>query len=176
MPWSLGILGAAHTQAGRPADGVVLLEQAIEVADRYGLAFGYVLWLVWLAEAYLALDRVVDARRVAMHGLELARSRDERRSASYVLRALGEIASNGDAPGRVEAEARYREALALAEEMEMRPLQAHCHFGLGKLYCQIGRFAEARAELSTAVSMFREMGMALWLPEAEAELATIVGC
>ena len=34
-----------------------------------------------------------------------------------------------------------------------------------------GRPDEARPELSTAVAMLREMGMAFWLPEAERELA-----
>jgi predicted RNA polymerase sigma factor len=53
----------------------------------------------------------------------------------------------------------------------MRPLQVHCHLGLGTLYRRVGRTDEARAELSTAVAMLREMGMAFWLPEAEAELA-----
>ncbi|HZO25514.1 MAG TPA: tetratricopeptide repeat protein [Chloroflexota bacterium] len=56
-------------------------------------------------------------------------------------------------------------------DLEMRPLQAHCHLGLGKLYRRIGRPDEARAELATAVAMLREMGMAFWLPEAEGELA-----
>ena len=51
----------------------------------------------------------------------------------------------------------------------MRPLQAHCDSGLGKLYRRLGRLDEARAEL-TAVVMLREMGMTFWLPEAEAEL------
>ena len=53
----------------------------------------------------------------------------------------------------------------------MRPLQAHCHLGLGKLYRRTGRLDEARTALSTAVTMLREMGMAFWLPEAEGELA-----
>ena len=53
----------------------------------------------------------------------------------------------------------------------MRPLQAHCHLGLGKLYRRVGRREEARAELSAAIGMLREMGMTLWLPEAEGELA-----
>ena len=43
----------------------------------------------------------------------------------------------------------------------MRPLQAHCHLGLGKLYRRVGRLDEARAELATAVTMLREMGMTL---------------
>jgi hypothetical protein len=53
----------------------------------------------------------------------------------------------------------------------MRPLQAHCHLGLGKLYRRTGRLDEARAELATAVAMLRDMGMAFWLPEAEREMA-----
>jgi hypothetical protein len=53
----------------------------------------------------------------------------------------------------------------------MRPLQAHCHLGLGKLYRHTGRPEEARAELATAVAMLSEMRMVYWLPEAERELA-----
>ena len=55
----------------------------------------------------------------------------------------------------------------------MRPLQAHCHLGLGKLYRQLGRLDEAQTELQTAVTMLRDMGMSFWLPEAEHELAAI---
>ena len=57
----------------------------------------------------------------------------------------------------------------------MRPLQAHCHLGLGKLFRRTGRLDEARVELATAVALLREMGMAFWLPEAERELAAAGG-
>ena len=70
-----------------------------------------------------------------------------------------------------QVEGNYRAALALAEELGMRPLQAHCHLGLGKLYRRTGRPDEAQAGLATAVALLGEMGMALWLPEAEQELA-----
>jgi hypothetical protein len=53
----------------------------------------------------------------------------------------------------------------------MRPLQAHCHLGLGSLYGRTGRLDEARAGLTTAKALLREMGMPHWLPEAEEELA-----
>ena len=53
----------------------------------------------------------------------------------------------------------------------MRPLQAHCHRGLGMLYSQMGRLEEAHAALSTAVELYRAMEMAWWLPQAEATLA-----
>ena len=52
----------------------------------------------------------------------------------------------------------------------MGPLQARCHLGLGSLLRSLGRHAEARTHLTTAVAMLREMGMTHWLPEAEAAL------
>ena len=64
----------------------------------------------------------------------------------------------------------YREALALAEPRGMRPLVAHCHLGLGKLYRRTGKREQAQEHLSTATSMYREMGMTYWLEQAEAEL------
>ena len=57
----------------------------------------------------------------------------------------------------------------------MRPLQAHCHRGLGTLYAKIGRPEQARAELATAIELYRAMDMTFWLPQAEAVLAQIAG-
>jgi hypothetical protein len=57
----------------------------------------------------------------------------------------------------------------------MRPLQAHCHRGLGRLYGQMGRCEQARAALSAAIALYRAMEMTLWLPEAEAALAQVEG-
>ena len=66
---------------------------------------------------------------------------------------------------------RRQQARVLADEPELRPLQARCHLGLGTLYRRTGRPDEARAELASAVAMLREMGMTSWLPKAERELA-----
>ena len=74
-----------------------------------------------------------------------------------------------------QAEAHYRQALTLAEELGMRPLQAHCHRGLGMLYATTGQREQARSELSTAMEMYRAMEMAFWLPETEAALAQVEG-
>jgi predicted RNA polymerase sigma factor len=71
------------------------------------------------------------------------------------------------------AEAYYRQALALAEELGMRPLQAHCHRGLGTLYAKLGHQEPARHELSTAIAMYRTLAMTFWLPQAEAALAMV---
>jgi tetratricopeptide (TPR) repeat protein len=74
-----------------------------------------------------------------------------------------------------QAETYYRQALALTDELGMPPLQAHCHRGLGTIYSQIGQIEQARAELSTAIEMYRDMEMTFWLPETEAALAAVEG-
>jgi predicted protein tyrosine phosphatase len=76
-------------------------------------------------------------------------------------------------PEHALAEAHYREALALAEELGMRPLVAHCHRGLGTLYGRVGRGQQARAALSAAIALYRVMDMTFWLPQAEAALAQV---
>ena len=52
----------------------------------------------------------------------------------------------------------------------MRPLVAHCHLGLGRLYRRTGDSEQAREHLTTATTMYREMDMRFWLEQAEAEL------
>ena len=61
--------------------------------------------------------------------------------------------------------------MALAEPRGMRPLVAHCHLGLGKLYQRTGERAKAGEHLTTATTMYRAMGMNFWLAGAEVERA-----
>ena len=75
-----------------------------------------------------------------------------------------------------QAEAHYRQARALADELGMRPLVAHCHLGLGTLSAKTGQREQARAELSTAIELYRAMDMTFWLPETEVALAQVEGC
>ena len=71
------------------------------------------------------------------------------------------------------AEDYYRQALALAEAIGMRPLQAHCHLGLGTLYAKMVMREQARAELATAIELYRAMDMTFWLHPAETALAQV---
>ena len=118
--------------------------------------------------------RLEEAHALAERALALARAHQERGHQAYALRLLGEIAARREPPESDQAGDHYRQALALAEELGMRPLVAHCHLGLGKLYAKLGRRAEARAELSAAVELYRAMEMTFWLPQAEAALAEVV--
>jgi hypothetical protein len=99
----------------------------------------------------------------------------ERGHEAYALRLLGEFHTHRDPPEVEAAATHYRQSLTLAEALGMRPLQAHCHFGLGTLYTRTGQQEQARAELSIAIGLYRAMDMQFWLPQAEAALAQTGG-
>ena len=103
----------------------------------------------------------------------LAHEHKERGQQAYALRLLGAIAAQRVPLDSTQAESHYQLSLALAEELGMRPLQAHCHRGLGRLSAQLGQQEQARIALSTAIEMYRDMEMTFWLPEAEAVLAQV---
>lgn len=86
------------------------------------------------------------------------------------MRLLGEAEASQPAPLAEGAQATYRLALARALELEMRPLQARCHLGLGILARRIGHDREAQAEIQIARDVFRAIGMTYWSTRAEAVL------
>jgi hypothetical protein len=90
--------------------------------------------------------------------------------AAWVPHLLGDIASHPDRFDAERGEAQYEAALALAEPRGMRPLVAHCHLGLAKLYRRTSKADPAHEHLTTAATMYREMGMQFWLEQAEAEM------
>jgi tetratricopeptide (TPR) repeat protein len=126
-------------------------------------------------EAYFLAGDVEEADRLAQQALAHSRHRKMRGEEARALWLLGEIAMRRDPPDVAQAEAHYQQALALAEELDMRPLQAHCHHGLGRLYRQTGRAELARVSLAAAIGLYRAMDMTLWLPQAEAVLARVEG-
>jgi Tetratricopeptide repeat len=90
---------------------------------------------------------------------------------AFACHLRGEIAAHPDRWLPETAESCYHRALALAEPRGMRPLLAHCHLGLGKLYRRAGKREQAHEHLTTAAAMYREMDMRYWSDQAEAELA-----
>jgi tetratricopeptide (TPR) repeat protein len=175
FPATAADLGYAYTLSGRVAEALPLLEQAVERAVSMKLLYSHALWIAWLSEAYWRAGRLEDAREFARRTLDLSRDRQERGSLVRALCLLGEIAAQRDPLEVEQAEDHYRQALALAEELGMRPLQAHCRLGLGTLYTKVGRREEAHAELSTAIELYRAMEMTFWMPQAEAALAQVKG-
>jgi tetratricopeptide (TPR) repeat protein len=167
--------GGAYTLAGRVTDAVQLLTQALEQNVAMESVQFEILCRFRLGEARLRSGRLEEAQALAERVLALTRDHQARGIEAYALWLLGEIAAQGAPTERTQAEGHYRQALALAEELGMRPLAAHCYLGLGTLSRQIERFEEAHEALSTAITMYRAMEMTFWLPQAEAALRLVDG-
>ncbi|MGH8063940.1 MAG: ATP-binding protein, partial [Candidatus Entotheonellia bacterium] len=169
---SSSTIGYAYVLAGRVSEALPLLEQSVSM-EPTEIMRGTV--RVWLSEAYLRLGRLDEALALAVRGLEFCRAYAQQGEQAWGLRLLGEIHAHRHPPEAELAEASYCEALALADELGMRPLQAHCHLGLGTLYGQTGRAAQARTALSAAIELYGAMEMTFWLPQAETALAEVEG-
>ena len=173
VPLTAAILVSAYALAGRMAEALPLLDQMLErvaTGDRMPMR---PLVLTELSEALLLVGRVDEARALALRLLELTRTHTGRGYQAHVYRLLGETAAHGDPSHAEQAEAHYQQALALADELSMRPLVAHCHREFGTLYTKKGQYEKSRTELSTAIEMYRAMEMTFWLPQAETALAQV---
>src|SRR5262249_24514422 len=127
------------------------------------------------SEALLLSGRVGEASALAGRLLELAHPYTGRGYQAHACRFLGDVAMRREPPDVDQAAAHYHQALTLADELGMRPLQAHCHGSLGTLYAATGQREQARAELSAAIDLYRAMDMTFWLPQTEAALAQVEG-
>ncbi|HSF02496.1 MAG TPA: hypothetical protein VLA62_05775, partial [Solirubrobacterales bacterium] len=167
IPVVAATLGAAYALASRTDEALPLVTGVVEEFRRRPYHTRPALILLCAGMTSLSAGRVDEAASHAREALALSRRLGARGSEAHALCLAGDVASAGgaeDAPGY------YREALALGGELGMRPLVAHCHFGLGRLYRRKGDAAKAQGHLTTAATMYREMGMDFWLGKTEAEL------
>jgi tetratricopeptide (TPR) repeat protein len=164
-------LGYAYALQGCLTEGRTLLEEAIREGIRTGGLHDQAQRLAWLSEVCRLAGQGEEAWQHACQALDLARQHKERGNEALALHQLGVVYAHADPPDAAQAEAHYQQALALAEELGMRPLQAHCHRGLGTLYATLCQQEPARAALTTAIDLYRAMDMTFWLPQAEAALA-----
>jgi predicted ATPase/class 3 adenylate cyclase len=121
-----------------------------------------------LGRAALLLGRLAEARRLGERAL--AYSPAHPGFAAHAWHLLGDVAAHPDRFDAEQAEAHHRRALALAEARAMRPLVAHCHLGLGRLYRRAGKGQQAREGLTIATTMYREMAMAYWVETVVEEM------
>jgi len=175
LPLVAAVLGEAYARSGRLPEAISVLEEGVERGAAMAFMAGHGKILAILGETYLVSGRAEDALRSVRQALDLSRAGKERGFEAEVLRVLGAILIGQGSPDHTGAEISYRQALALATELGMRPLVAHCHLGLGKLYRRTGKQQEAQEHLATATTMYRDMDMRFWLEQAEAELRLAQG-
>jgi class 3 adenylate cyclase/tetratricopeptide (TPR) repeat protein len=186
--WDLGVLapttasalGLAYAWCGRVAEALPVLEEGEARAIRHRLVdggarervpiFDTSYTMIALGTGYALAGRLDEAVQFATRVAQLAAERGFRGTQAWVSHLLGEISAHRDPQEVAGADEHYGHALALATELGMRPLVAHCHLGLGTLYRRTGDHAKATDHLTTAATMYREMGMDFWLEKADAEL------
>ena len=172
VPRLTAALGLAYALDGRIAVGLALVEHGMEQAVAAGRPWDLAPVVACLSEAYLLAGRLEEAHQRAAQALDHARQHTQRGQQAWaLLGSWARVRHAGPSPEVEPVVSHYRQALALAEALGMRPLQAHCHRGLGSLYAQTGQRELARTELSTAIELYRVLDMTFWLPQAQAALA-----
>jgi tetratricopeptide (TPR) repeat protein len=171
-PQAVRLLGGVYLLAGRIDEGLALVRAAAEEVESKRLFMQQAAVLALLGEACLFAGQVDEASSVAQRALTLARDREQRGDAAAALRVLGDAAAR-DPLDIDKAEHHYRAAIALAGELEMRPLLARSHLGIGRLYLRAGDRDRAEDHLLTATRMVVAMDMPLWLQPAAAALAEL---
>jgi class 3 adenylate cyclase/tetratricopeptide (TPR) repeat protein len=166
-------LGGSYAWSGRVDDAIALLDTVVAQTATMGAWFDHIIAIVPLGEAHLLTGNLDEAGRVGERAVDVCVAHGECGHHAWALRLLGEAAASGPRADRAVAERHYRQALPLAAELGMRPLVAHCHLGLGKLYRRTGKREQAQEHLATATTMYREMGMTYWLEKAEAEMGEL---
>jgi class 3 adenylate cyclase/tetratricopeptide (TPR) repeat protein len=167
-PIALAALGQVYARSGRVEEGVSRLQQGLAGYASAGIGYLRSLRMVQLGEAHLLARRVEEAWDYGTRALVLASERGERGHEAWAHWLLGEVVSNRD-PDVTAAETHYATSTALALELGMRPLVAHCRFSLGTLYRRAGD-RRATEHLTTAMNLFNEMGIRFWAEKAEAEM------
>ena len=156
-------LGTAYVRCGRAEEAIAILEPVTDLNDY--LKGGTYIWLwlfLGLGEAYLATDRIEDALVYVNKGLDLTGATNEHPHHAYALRLLGHVQAKQGAKFRLKAERSYREAIARAESCDMRPMVAHCHSALGKLYLGANRKADALRELEFAAQAYEDLDLPIF--------------
>ena len=160
--WVLGQLGEEDEGLSRLREG----EQLVQDLAARQVTGSAIRTYHALGRGYLLLGRPDDARRLCGRALDCSPIWPG--DLAHALHLRAEIAADPNALDPASAMADYQRALTLAESRGMRPLAAHCHFGLGRLHRCVNRRAAADEHLAAAAAMYRDMAMSFWLRQAEA--------
>jgi tetratricopeptide (TPR) repeat protein len=168
-------LGYCYASVGRVREALPLIEHALgfllQKNSGPGTSFQWSAYTV--SRGLLLCGRTSDAEQLAGASLQSATQVGARGEEAWERWLLGEIGCSTKDGNLTEAEQLLRQALALSEELGMRPLSAHCHLSLGRLLERTASKSDAREELACAYALYREMDMQFWLKETESALKSL---
>ncbi len=158
-PWIATDLARARQLAGRVEEALALLGAAIEEAAAHGLLSQHSLRYAYLSEAQLAAGREEEAEASATRAVALAAEHAEGGFRVDALRALARVAWQRSSPDLETAAEHLGDALALAEDLRMRPAVAHCHGDLAEVSRRAGQSEEAARHLEAARELYRDLDL-----------------
>jgi DNA-binding SARP family transcriptional activator len=156
-------LALAQASTGQLASAAA---DGIGASNSKKLCFGRLLEIQ--GSVLLAAQRFDEATSVAIVALETAHGRGERAHEAWALRLLGDIARRQQPRSVEPALGHFDSALALADQLELRPLRARCRFERAETLYHAGRHDEIGQGLGLAIEDFRAMEMTVWLRRAKA--------
>jgi class 3 adenylate cyclase/DNA-binding SARP family transcriptional activator len=166
LPTICSVLGLSYMLCGRVEEAMPMLEEGEAQAAQVRI-FDTATAATALSTGYLLAGKIDEADKAASRVASLAAERGFRGSQAKVSQLLGEINARRDPPQMTQSEEHFQRALALAEELGMRPVAAHTHLGLGRLYRCVGERQKSAEHVGAALTMYRGMDMNFWLGEAE---------
>ena len=172
-------LAAAYASVGRFEEALRLLESqpALSVwmpaAESRRVPLGRSMGAAWEVETYMLTGKLSEAETRARQLLEACRERKDRGSEAWLRCLLGDILACSASTVLLQVEAGYRDALALAWELEMRPVQARCHLGLAQIYSRSGNSSVAQSEFQSARELYDAMSMPFWVTKTDTAAASV---
>ena len=141
--------GWVLAEHGQCEEGIAELRQGLEMARQQPLSLGDALFL--LAEAEARKGASAEARAALEEGLAVLS--EEWFHESTLLQLRGELLAREDSH---EAEASFREAMALAHQQGARMFELRATTSLARWLTERGRVAEARRLLAPLYASFTE--------------------
>jgi tetratricopeptide (TPR) repeat protein len=166
-------LGYAYNLVERSEQAITPLERAWSLAEAGGFLHWGVMCLMHLADAYSLTRREADARSTIDRALTIVHDAGFRALEAWAFYLQGDILGRGPKADLTSAMQAKQAALALANDLGMRPLSGQCEFGLGQSFSHRGDSGRARLHYDRAIAMFREMGMQSWSERAESAIKAL---
>ena len=163
-------LGPALALSGRVDEGLALLEEAAAQSAGLNVRPTHAWNVTMLAEVCALAGRRAEATVHLERGLGMARAHKQRWLEAEALRIQGQIRAFETPRDPEGALAAFEEAVAIARDMELRPLLGRCQLAVGRALGRAGEREAARGRLEEAAALFRAMDMRFWLDRAESAL------
>jgi len=171
--WRAGgtvLRGCALAKQGRRAEGIVQIRQGIAAWRATGSDVAMPLFFFPLAEAYGEEGRIEEAQHLLSEALAAVENRSERFWEAELHRLKGELHLGQTIPQEHQAEACFRQALAIARRQQAKALELRAAMSLARLWQQQGQRAKARQLLTEVHVWFTEGFDTADLQEAQALL------